>query len=85
MQMTDDPSPLPRTPSRGFRDKPQRNYNAFARHAPVFSTNVNDVREALAGTDFDARKITRADGKPDAVINTVETPYRMGQCHREHD
>lgn len=32
------------------------------------------VREALAGTGFDAREITRADGKPDAIINTVETP-----------
>lgn len=50
MQMTDDPSPLPRTPSRGFRDKPQRNYSAFDRHAPIFSTNVTFLRmEASAG------------------------------------
>ena len=32
------------------------------------------MREALAGTGFDAREITRADGKPDVIINTVETP-----------
>ena len=31
MQMTDDPSPLLRAPSRGFRDKPRWNYNAFDR------------------------------------------------------
>lgn len=37
------------------------------------------VLEALAGTGFDARKITRADGKPDAIINTVETP--LGQVN----
>ena len=50
MQMTDDPSPLPRAPSQGFRDKPQRNYNAFDRHAPIFSTNVNDARESAFAT-----------------------------------
>ena len=50
MQMTDDPSPLPRAPSRGFRDKPQRNYNAFDRLAPIFSTNVNDVRKSAFAT-----------------------------------
>ena len=44
MQMTGAPPPLPRAPSRGFRDKPQRNYNAFDRHAPVFSTNVHAPR-----------------------------------------
>ena len=32
------------------------------------------VRATLAGTGFDAKKITRADGFPDAIINTVETP-----------
>ena len=36
MQMTGDPSPLPRAPSRGFRDKPRRNYNAFNRHVRHF-------------------------------------------------
>ena len=36
MQMTGDPSPLPRAPSRGFRDKPQRNYSAFNRHVRHF-------------------------------------------------
>lgn len=37
------------------------------------------ARAALAGTGFVARKITRADGFTDAVINTVETP--LGQVN----
>ena len=32
------------------------------------------ARATLAGTGFDAKKIMRADGFPDAIINTVETP-----------
>lgn len=40
---------------------------------------MEQARKALAGTGFTARKITRADGRPDAVINTVETP--LGQVN----
>ena len=64
------PAKLPRLPGPA----PER----LPRVAPP-ARQREQVREALAGTGFDARKIARADGKPDAVINTVETP--LGQVN----
>ena len=48
------------------------------RIAPL-ARQIEQARAALAGTGFDARKITRADGKPDVIIDTVETP--LGQVN----
>ena len=60
MQMTGDPSPLPRAPSRGFRDKPQRNYNAFNRHVRHFCNKCLITR---AWPAF-ARRCNRSDATP---------------------
>lgn len=48
------------------------------RVAPL-ARQMEQAHAALVGTGFDARKITRADGKPDIIINTVETP--LGQVN----